>query len=504
MRLSDTFSLAGQALWRHKTRTILTLSGVAAGSFLLIVSLSLGEGIQDAAAARFRADDQLRKIRVYGFRRAADDEMPAELLEIEGEMTAAKRERLRQAARRRWRRGQSHRRQPLTPARLESLRNLAGVERVTPLVKLDCQVVLGAGGKTGELAAAATVSHADDQNLQQRLEAGRMFAAESSVTEVLVNEYLLYQWGFASGQEVAAAVGRTLRVEFRHATSDSLRQLAGRLPALARRLRLSKQVVETVQAALRQALTARESEGAKKPVVREFRIAGVFRDPTNAERGPHGRLGAVDQDFDLVLPVAAGGEIALAIQSGPQAGFDLATVTVASEEQVAAVEEEIEQLGLDTFSLQGILDRVQANTAMFSYVLSFLALMALFVAALGITNTMAMSVLERTPEIGVMKAIGARDRQVQGIYLIEGALLGILGGALGLLCAYLVSFPADAYGRARLEERFGVEIEHSLFSFPTWVVLGPTLLAAAVATLAAVYPARRAAKIDPIQALKRD
>ena len=131
--------------------------------------------------------------------------------------------------------------------------------------------------------------------------------------------------------------------------------------------------------------------------------------------------------------------------------------------------------------------------------------MAVLVASLGITNTMFMSVLERTREIGVMKAVGARDRHIQMIFLVEGALLGVLGGGLGVLGCWLASFPGDSYARKLLEEHSLLNhLRQSLFVFPWWLVLGVPFFAGVVTTLAAVLPARRAARVNPIKALRHE
>jgi putative ABC transport system permease protein len=126
------------------------------------------------------------------------------------------------------------------------------------------------------------------------------------------------------------------------------------------------------------------------------------------------------------------------------------------------------------------------------------------VAALGITNTMLMSVLERIHEIGVMKAVGARDAHVQQVFLVEGALVGLAGGLLGLLLSWAASFPGNAWVRATVERRLSVQLEGSLFVFPPWLLLGVPLFACLVTTLAAFYPARRAARVHPVQALRHE
>jgi putative ABC transport system permease protein len=134
--------------------------------------------------------------------------------------------------------------------------------------------------------------------------------------------------------------------------------------------------------------------------------------------------------------------------------------------------------------------------------MTLIALVALLVAALGITNTMLMGVLERVREIGIMKAVGARDADIRRAFLMEGALVGLVGGLLGLALARVASVPGDAWVRASVEQRLAVKLTESLFVFPPWLVLGAPLFACLVTTLAAYYPARRAAALNPVAALR--
>jgi putative ABC transport system permease protein len=169
------------------------------------------------------------------------------------------------------------------------------------------------------------------------------------------------------------------------------------------------------------------------------------------------------------------------------------------------VVEEIKKLGLLEHSLLRLVDEVVKGLAIHKFLTSFLAMMGGIAGALGIINIMFMSVLERTREIGVMKAVGARDRHIQMIFLVEGCLLGVLGGALGVVGAWLASYPGDEHARQMLAEITYIRhLRHSMFVFPLWLVLGVPLFSGTFTTLAAVLPARRAAKINPIQALRHE
>jgi putative ABC transport system permease protein len=126
------------------------------------------------------------------------------------------------------------------------------------------------------------------------------------------------------------------------------------------------------------------------------------------------------------------------------------------------------------------------------------------IALLSILNTMLMSVLERTREIGIMKSVGASNADVQLIFLVEGALIGLIGGILGILLAWIASLPGDSWVRSMVQRDMNVQLKEALFVFPPWLVATVILFSIIVTTIAAVYPARRAARIDPVTALRHD
>src|SRR5205823_6470120 len=107
-----------------------------------------------------------------------------------------------------------------------------------------------------------------------------------------------------------------------------------------------------------------------------------------------------------------------------------------------------------------------------TFTTGFLAVVALLVSDLGITNTMIMSVLRRTREIGVMKAVGARDLHVQLLFLVEGVLVGVLGSGLGLLLSWLASPPGESVARSLMEKQTQTPLHDALFVFPTWLTVG--------------------------------
>jgi putative ABC transport system permease protein len=168
--------------------------------------------------------------------------------------------------------------------------------------------------------------------------------------------------------------------------------------------------------------------------------------------------------------------------------------------KVDSVEQAIKQMGFNTFS---ILDASKGLQTFFKIVDSFLLIfgsLALTVACIGIVNTLVMAILERRREIGIMKAIGASDRDLRGLFFAEAGAMGILGGMFGVIMGWiigrLINFATNIYF-----QRLGIPHE-DVWAVPWWLVMTAIALALVVSLISGLYPASRAAKLDPVQALR--
>jgi putative ABC transport system permease protein len=111
-----------------------------------------------------------------------------------------------------------------------------------------------------------------------------------------------------------------------------------------------------------------------------------------------------------------------------------------------------------------------------------------------------MAVLERTREIGLLKSMGATDSDVMRLFLTEAGVIGIMGGIGGLLAGWIVARITNILMNYHFE-RIG-EVPVDLVAFPFWLILGGVGFALAVSLASGYYPARRAAKVDPVVALR--
>lgn len=175
-------------------------------------------------------------------------------------------------------------------------------------------------------------------------------------------------------------------------------------------------------------------------------------------------------------------------------------VKVADRKQVANVRKAIESMGFPTTSIKDTVDQIDQAFVVVKSVLGGFGMIALFVAAIGIFNTMTISLLERTHEIGIMKAIGGRNRDVALVFTMEAAMIGFLGGAFGVFVGWLLGFGIEALINFIAVSVNG-EANH-YFSTPINFGLSVISFSFFVSTFAGIWPAKRAAKLNPLEALR--
>ena len=132
--------------------------------------------------------------------------------------------------------------------------------------------------------------------------------------------------------------------------------------------------------------------------------------------------------------------------------------------------------------------------------LAAIAAISLLVGAVGVMNTMYTSVLERTREIGILKAIGAKDGHILSLFLIESGLIGLIGGAIGILCGVALSSGASGFITRALA--FGPLGGGAGAEFSPELIIGTLIFSFVLGALSGVLPARQAAQLRPVEALR--
>ena len=512
MRLTDLLVMPVASLGQQKLRTMLTTLGVIFGAFVLAASLSIGEGVQETIDRESRKNDFSRKVTVFARWNVVDSKAEPEVT-VEGAMTPERRERIRKALAEE-KRGANPERilLKLSRERLNELARLPHVDRVIPVVNDGGVVLLGNKPEGAGIFSGVP----DDEGFRKRIIVGKGFDAPDQ-RAVLVSELLAYRMGLVNDFDLQQLIGRPLRLEIRGWKAGpgfdvsirkaspgadkeerlALEQVAAQLPAALDKLNLTDEEIEALRAAIRPGLVAEPEVCAE-----DFPVVGVFRRPTEEERKES--RAPSQADSGLILPYRTAADFYFRESGRREQGVDQAVLIVDSELNVKDVDKQVKALGLES---QAAIEFIERERLMYTLIfggMTCVAGVALLVSALGIANTMLMSVLERKREIGIMKSVGADNRHLQFIFIVEGGLIGLVGALVGLLLAWATSFPGDAWVRSMVMRDMKIDLKGSIFVFPTWIGATVVVFTVLVTTLAAFYPARHAARVDPVTALRHE
>ncbi|KKI50912.1 ABC transporter permease [Christensenella hongkongensis] len=176
-------------------------------------------------------------------------------------------------------------------------------------------------------------------------------------------------------------------------------------------------------------------------------------------------------------------------------------VRVDDMDNVQSVMDEIKKLGYETYSETEYISQMQEEQSRQQGQLFAIGLISLFVSAIGIANTMYASILERRRDIGIMKVVGMKIKKIRQLFLTESAVIGLLGGLIGLAVSYIVVLAINT-GTEQTSFLGMYFSEGMKIEIPAWVALGAIGIAVLVGIISGVYPARKATKMSPLEAMR--
>jgi putative ABC transport system permease protein len=238
------------------------------------------------------------------------------------------------------------------------------------------------------------------------------------------------------------------------------------------------------------------------PRQEKLRIVGIV------ETEPEGGMGGFGRGR-LLIPLAVAEKLQAAqtndlrdlLRDTPaKRTYETLTVRVHGASEVEAAETAIKQLGFSAYSLLDATKSLQLVFGVFDMLLLIFGSLALIVASLGIINTLVMAILERRREIGVLKALGASDRDVQLLFFVEAGAMGLLGGICGVVLGWVIGRGINLGARIYLVRQNLPVV--SIASVPFWMVAAAIVFSILVSLAAGIYPAARAARLNPIEALR--
>lgn len=235
--------------------------------------------------------------------------------------------------------------------------------------------------------------------------------------------------------------------------------------------------------------------GQGKPIApKEFKIVGVVGDIRNFNY-------VISKDEGLA-EVSKKNGYDTSDEYIKTAGYQSLYVKAKSETDVKGVGEQIKALGFDSNSLEDILALFNTFFNIIPIIFTIVGAIAVFVASIGIINTMVMSVFERTKEIGVMKAVGAKGSHIMTLFITESGLIGFFGGVVAVLASLGVIALVEAVVVKRVLPDLGITNITTLFETPAWLIIVTVVVSTIIGVLAGLYPAIRASRLDPVTALR--
>lgn len=457
MKSSDLIAMCLSNLTRRKVRTSLTIMGVVVGTCAIMVMISLGVAMKVNQEEMLAQMGDLTVIQVYNYNRSADSTV-------------------------------------LDDAAVAKIQVMDGVKVATPFYQpWDISMRLYAGKNDRYEMYLYSMVGVYPEALEEfgyELKEGRYVTAEDKPFTVVVGEYTAYS--------------------FRDTRKRGGNDMVWPEPDMNGEIKKPFVNLNKDELTLR---TDELKEGGKQL---EFNPVVVGTLKEDWSKGYETREGIFVSIYDLKNLVAQYNKINNIKTTDNNKGYENVKVKVTDISKVAAVEEQIQAMGFETWSMESIRKPMEEQARQQQLILGGLGAISLFVAALGITNTMIMSIYERTREIGVMKVLGCVLGNIRTVFLMEAGLIGFIGGVVGIIISYGISFGLNYISMVGMGggENYGFSMG-GLFGgmggtgskisiIPPWLVALSLVFATLIGLISGFGPANRAVKISALEAIKHE
>jgi putative ABC transport system permease protein len=468
MKLPDLAELAVRNLRESILRNSLTTIGISVGVASLVAMLSLGIGLQQLASRRLMKSGLFdtvvvtsrRDLRNFGHEEDRNAPVPAESRILD------------------------------EPTRIE-IEHLPNVMEAYPDIRFITELRYDDKPHLTMVAALPASAQSNDafDNVQ-----GKFFSSATAPEAIL-------QKSFAE-----ELLGKTPKTGL---DETNVAELAP--PLLGKELIMRYARREAAQSAAAQNPQAKESAfggdhlaGSAYSVVsreQKLKIVGVADLDPESMRGPTRARVFLPLKLAESLHVMQPTDLReISRASSDQPVYSSVSVRVKNPGGIQPVEDAIKKMGFNTFSILDASRSIQQFFKVLDVFLGIFGSLALAVAFIGIVNTLVMAILERRREIGIMKAIGASDGDVKSLFFAEAGAMGILGGIAGVALGWAIGQVINLGTNVYLK-RQSFPPEH-FWSVPWWLVGFAILFSFLVSLAAGLYPAARAARLDPVQALR--
>ena len=457
MNKLDLIVMGLKNLWRRKLRTSLTILGVVIGTAAIIIMVSLGLGLEHSFLEMLKRESDLTIIQI--------NERP------------------------RYGMGEENTSQPkkkkdkvyLDDKAIASFKKLAHVEAVTPILQ-----DWGLLATTGKLAAEVQLTGIDPSQMEKmgyKLSEGR-----------LLNE----------NDKDAVVVGYNVIRNFEKRNKRRSYEMDVYVPPENREpIDIHKNFIFTYDFSYGQNNSRDEESSSTFYKKHKVKIVGVLEKTEDYQKSEAvfinlKTMNSFQKDKESVEKQWDSGNR----QSNSKNKYQRINVKVDDMENVEAVSALIKEMGYNTFSAMDMLATMKKTSSMIQAVLGAIGGVSLLIAAIGITNTMIMSIYERTKEIGVMKVIGASITDIKHLFLFEASMIGAIGGGVGALISKIGSSVINSLtaNNPSLDMGGGTGISY----IPIWLMIAGVGMTAVIGIVSGYFPARRAMKLSALEAIRTE
>ena len=433
------------SLWKRKVRTILTVLGVVIGTLSVVIMISLGIGMKKTMLDQMESYGSLKLIEVTESYDNSSNDDP----------TAGK----------------------LSNDVVDMLKNMEHVESVVPI--LECSGYL----LTGRYKCYVNIYGVDYEGMKKldiKLASGQLPKDETEIKPVYGNNVIAQFFDKKTNVYPYYELGELADIDLQNDTmflvlNTMAYDSAGQKDEKGNIIKAPKKRIVECSGLMEGGVEDWNNysyyvvvniEALKKALKKEYKNSTIPGQPTTKKGKPY-------KEFF----------------------YTTVNVYADSMENVAELQKQIKDMGYETYASAEWIDSEMKTLNTIQLVLGGIGAVSLIVAAIGIINTMMMSIYERTKEIGVMKVIGCRLRDIQFLFLMEAAFIGLIGGAIGTGISYALS-PIINKALSHGEDMMFASV------IPPWLAVLAIVFSTIIGMIAGFLPSLRAMRLSPLEAMR--
>ncbi len=475
MKIGDMIELAFANLWRTKLRTTLTTLGVVIGIGALTSMISFGTGMERNITEAFKNNDLFNSLTVTARKIDLESIAEGDVSSLAGQMSQAI--------------------TSLSDSTLDLINEVEGVDIAFPELTFRAKVkVLD---KEMEMTVAGIPHSLEKYQPFNDITYGSFFDNDSSAVVIVRWETLRHM------KIIVEDPDEPVQFKFHEKDQDFL--VVPQDSLIGRPIQITTAVMDYSNLALNPLrMLSGDRQIPFKEKTTTFILGGIIKKKTQFDNKsvkgsllvPYKTANKVPRlGFTNIWDVLGG--------NSTDDGYSAIYVRLKDPKFMDPVVKTLkDELGLNVFAITDQLKEVRRAFLILDGILGAIGTIALIVAGLGIVNTMIMSILERTREIGIMKAIGGSESQIKWIFFVEAGSIGLVGAVFGLILGWIVTRIANQIANTQFMPAGEPHVD--FFYFPMWLILGSIGFSILLSLIAGLYPAIRAARIDPVKALRHD